>query len=302
MKTVYMWIMILAAGLALGACTSTQLGTLAKAGALAAGKDEATASKIGTATQSSVEGLLPVPVEQEKAIGGGVAIKAFQNFGPMYDDTEIERYVNLVGKAVAANCSRPDLPYAFAVIDNDTPNAFAGPGGYVFITVGALRNMHSEAQLAAVLAHECAHISHRHAIKTLQRAKLLEGASQWASVADPANGESYGQLISAAEDALFNKGLDQKMEYQADQSGVEIAAATGYNPWGLKEYLSTLEALLSTSAPTGGWFQTHPPIRERIKRLDVELNTKYAEYKTLPSVKDRFQKTVIARLKAKGRL
>jgi len=303
-KTLSQYAMILALGFALAltlaGCTSAQMGSLAEAGALAAGMDSEEAKKYGAATRSAAEALLPVPYEQERAIGGGVAIKAFEVFGAYYDDPALQRYVALVGKAVAAKSSRPDLPYAFAVLDNDTPNAFAGPGGYVFITVGALKNMHSEAQLAGVLAHEVGHICHRHALTTLRRSKILESASQWAAIADEANAAQYAELMTAVEDTLFTHGLDQKMEFQADQRGVDYAVAAGYNPWGEREYLSNLEALLP-SGVSGGWFSTHPPLRDRIQRLDVYLNENYPDYRGLPDARARFRREVTARLEAKGR-
>jgi predicted Zn-dependent protease len=287
-------------GILLG-CSSKEWGELAEAGALVAGKTPEEAARYGQTAQTFGEAVLPIDYEQERAVGGGVAVKAFEQFGSYYDDPELVRYVTLVGKAVAAKSPRPDLPYAFAVLDNDTPNAFAGPGGYIFISVGTLQNLHDEAQLASILAHEIAHVCHRHALTTLQRAKLLDGVSQGASLADPQNAAQYSEVIKNLEDALFNKGLDQKYEYQADLSGTDIAAASGYNPWGLREFLGQLEALIPAGA-SGGWFQTHPSVRERIKRLDVYLNENYSDFRTLPRAKARFQKNVTDRLRASGRL
>lgn len=295
------WLSILGVlGILLG-CTSKEWGELAEAGAIVAGRTPEEAARYGQAAQTFGEAILPIDYEQERAVGGGVAVKAFEQFGSYYDDPELVRYVTLVGKAVAAKSPRPDLPYAFAVLDNDTPNAFAGPGGYIFISVGTLQNLHDEAQLASVLAHEIAHVCHRHALTTLQRAKLLEGVSQGASLADPQNAAQYSEVIKNLEDTLFNKGLDQKFEYQADVSGTDIAAAAGYNPWGLREFLGQLEALVPAGA-TGGWFQTHPSVRERIKRLDLHLNDNYADFRTLPRAKARFQKNVTERLRATGRI
>lgn len=288
------------AAVVMAGCTSKDLGTLAEAGALVAGKSDEEAAKYGTAASKFAEGVLPVEYDQERAIGGGVAVKAFEQFGPYYDDPEMVRYVTLVGKAVANTSDRPDIPYFFAILDNDTPNAFAGPGGYIFISIGTLKNCHDESQLAGVLAHEVAHVCRRHALKTLQRAKLLEGVATGASVADPANSAQYGEIMNSLDDALFQKGLDQKFEYESDKFGTDYAAAAGYNPWGLREFVGQLEALL-LGGSTGGWFQTHPPIRERIKQMDVYLNTTYTDFRSLPKVQDRYRKNVTDRLKAAGK-
>ncbi len=293
----WMRMIVTAAAVAvLGGCSSEQLGQVAQTGALLGGKSETEAAQYGQAARSLSESVMPIDYETERAIGGGVAVKAFEQFGAYYNDPEMERYVTLVGKAVGRVSDRPDLPYAFAILDNPTPNAFAGPGGYIFVTIGTLKNCKDEAELAAVLAHEVGHVCKKHALKTLQRAKLFEGLAAGASVADPKNSQQYGTLVDALDDALFTKGLDQKFEYEADLVGTDYAAAAGYSPWGLRDFVFQLESL--TQGASGGWFQTHPPMAERVQRLDTYLGQKYTDFRSLPRVADRFKRNVTDRLAA----
>jgi predicted Zn-dependent protease len=259
-----------------------------------AGADEKEGEKIGKAARTLAQGTLPVTYEEERALGGGVAVKAFETFGPYYDDPDLQRYVTMVGKAIGAVSDRPEIPYAFAVIDNETPNAFAGPGGYIFITVGSLRNMNSEAELAGILAHEIGHVCARHAIQTLQRGRILQGLAEGGSIADPKNKKTYGEAVDAIDDVLFNRGLDQNFEYEADLLGVDYAARAGYYPWGEVDFLRNLQKLQGVN---GGWFQTHPPLSERISRLSRHLDGNYTDFRDLPQARERFRQNVTARLK-----
>jgi len=300
MKTTLSLIACVVAGFLLASCSSQDFGVLAEVGALATGSSPEEAERYGHTAQTVGEAVLPVDYEQERAIGGGVAVKAFEVFGPYYEDPEMERYITLVGKAVASTSDRPDLPYAFAILDNNTPNAFAGPGGYIFVTVGTLKNCRDEAELAGVLAHEVAHVCRRHALKTLQRGKFLEGVSEGVSLADPKNSQQYASIVGALDDTLFQKGLDQRFEYEADLYGTDYAAAAGYNPWGLHDFVVQLQPLLASGA-SGGWFQTHPPISERIQRLNTHLGQQYTDFRALPRVSDRYKRSVTDRLEAAGR-
>ncbi|MFW5863994.1 MAG: M48 family metalloprotease [bacterium] len=284
------------AGCFMNSCDSQTVSELATATAGMAGTDEKKSRQIGEAAGTLAQGVYKIDYEEERKLGGGVAIKAFEKFGPYYDDPVMERYVRLVGKAVAEKSDRPALPYAFAIIDNETPNAFAGPGGYIFISIGSLRNMSTEAELAALLAHEVGHVCEKHALSTLQRTKVLQGLAKGTSIADPENAEDYNKAVSQINDVLFEKGLDQEMEYEADLLGVEYAARTGYHPWGMRDFLLNLKNL---SGESGGWFQTHPGLDQRISRLNAYLNQNYADFQNLPKVTDRYQQMVTNRLKPK---
>src|SRR5690606_17130438 len=106
-----------------------------------------------------VQALEPIGVEEEITLGEAVALEAFSRFGGEYPNQDWTRYVNLVGQTVAEVSDRPTLPYHFAILNSQEQNAFAAPGGYIFITVGLLKSLKNEAELAGVLAHEVAHVT-----------------------------------------------------------------------------------------------------------------------------------------------
>jgi len=288
-------LVILAAGLIVialpGGCKTSEMGSLVEASMLLSGKNPEEAKRAGQAASSMAGALAPISVENEISLGGGVAVQAFSQIGKRHADEDLQRYVNLVGKTVAANGTRPDLPYAFAVLDSPIPNAFAGPGGYIFVTTGALKAMKDESELAGVLAHEVGHITQKHMLQTYQRTALIGALSQGAAVFDKDVGK-YTELVDVATQTLFDKGLDKKFEYEADSVGVEIAALTGYDPSGLGRFLRKLETMTNTK---GGWFKTHPPLSDRINKINIKLATQLNGVKGVTQ-RERFQK-MIARLK-----
>jgi len=273
-------------------CTSSQIGQLVEVGMLATGQDAETAAQARQAASSLTGALVPVDEETERSLGGGVAVQACSTIGRRHPNEDLQRYVNLVGRAVAANSDRPELPYAFAVLESSAPNAFAGPGGYIFITTGALDVMQSESELAGVLAHEVAHISRKHMLRTYRSASMVGALQQSAAVFD-ADATQYTSLVDTATDTLFNKGLDKRFEYEADLVGTEIAAVSGYDPRGLLEFLTKLSKIASAR---GGWFKTHPPMSERVDRLNEFLASELSGEKGIRQ-SERFQSTISTHLK-----
>lgn len=284
--------LMLAAVSILSACTTTDMGSLAQIGALAAGQDFETAAQIGKATTSMAGAVTPMTLESERSLGGGIAVQAYSQIGKRTPDEELQRYVNLVGRTVAASSQRPEVAYTFAVIDNPTPNAFAGPGGYIFITTGSLRVMKNEAELAGVLAHEVAHVAKKHMIQTYRRASFVSALQESAAAFDK-NAAQYGELVNEATKTLFDKGLDKGFEYEADSVGTEIAVLSGYDPRGLVLFLKKLETMTDSK---GGWFKTHPPLSERVNKLNVLLAGKLSG-ETGIEQSERFQKIMSSHLK-----
>jgi predicted Zn-dependent protease len=274
------------------ACTTTDMGSLVQVGMLAAGQDAETAAQAGKATTSLAGAVTPMTLESEQSLGGGIAVQAYSQIGKRHADEELQRYVNLVGRTVAANGQRPEVTYAFAVLDNPDPNAFAGPGGYIFITKGSLRVMKNEAELAGVLAHEVAHIAKKHMIQTYRRASLVSALQESAAAFDK-NAAQYKELVDAATDTLFDKGLDKKFEFEADTVGTEIAVISGYDPKGLVNFLKKLETVTDSK---GGWFKTHPPLSERVNKLNTLLAGQLSGEKGVEQ-RERFQKMMSAHLK-----
>ncbi len=253
--------------------------------------DEKT-SKVLKQGVGTLQAFQPIGYEEEKAIGGSLAIEVFDKFGGMHPDATLQKYVNLVGQAVAEVSDRSDIPYHFAVVNTEQPNAFAAPGGYVFVSAGLLRMLENEAQLAGVLGHEIAHITQKHALSTLQRSKVLSGLSGLTMAAMDKDSGLFDNVINEVSNVLFTRGLDKELEFEADKFGTEFAFRTGYQPAGLKEFLN----VLSASRGKGGsiFLSTHPSPRDRNARL-MQILPRYpgAGY---PILANRYQKVTKGRL------
>lgn len=272
--------------------SGTQLGQLVTDVSKELGVKEQDAERFGNITRSATQATTGFRVEEELGIGQGVALSAFQRFGPLTRDQALLRYVNLVGAACVQTCDRPELPFKFAVIESDMVNAFAGPGGYVFITTGSLKLMKNEAELAGVLAHEIGHVTQKHSLKTIQRSKWAEAAFE---IGGDKYKEKYGAIVDLATEALFTKGLDKSMEYEADRFGAEYAYLAGYNPAGLRDFLVTMKA--RQAGRSGGWFQTHPDTGDRIARLNSYISANMPGAKNYAVLRDRFQRECASRLR-----
>lgn len=227
--------------------------------------------------------------KSERAIGERLAIEGMRRYGMPVQNPTLQHYVNLVGLAVAMNSSRPDIPYRFVVLDSPLQNAFACPGGIIFITSALVKTAQTEAQLAGILAHEVGHVALRHALKSIQRSQFFSGVGQiTAATMKGDKGTQFENMIGDLQNVLFDKGLDQNMEYEADASALDTAYRTGYNPAGLTETLHALQKLEASSNKKGSWFATHPPLASRIAKNDAQLK-KYHDAATLAVLKERYQ-------------
>jgi predicted Zn-dependent protease len=215
------------------------------------------------------QALQPIGYEEELALGGAVAIEVFQRFGGPYEDPKVLKYVNLVGNSVAQFCDRPNIPYHFAVLNSEQPNAFAAPGGYIFVTIGLLKSVRNEAELAGVLGHEIAHVSEKHALEAIQRGKTLKGIGEFSLTVMNKDPGLFAGVIGELTEMLFTRGLDRNMEYEADRIGTEYASRVGYSSMGLRDFLNTLKREEGHVASI--FFQTHPPVDTRVSRLDREV-------------------------------
>jgi predicted Zn-dependent protease len=214
---------------------------------------------------NTLQALQPIAYKEEKAIGGRLAVEVFNRYGGAYDDSKLLRYINLVGQAIADVSNRPDIDYHFAILNTELPNAFATPGGYVFVSIGLLRMIENEAQLAGVLAHEVAHISRKHALQTLGRSRSLQGISALTLTVMDKNPGLFDKLIDEVSNVLFTKGLDKNLEFEADRYGREFAYRMGYYPGGLQNFIHKLGK--SKDGGKSIFMSTHPSTSERYNRL-----------------------------------
>jgi predicted Zn-dependent protease len=246
--------------------------------------------KILEGVTSIMSATAEIDFKSERTIGESLALEAFRRYGMPVNDPALQKYVNLVGLAVARNSLRPGIPYVFVVIDSPLQNAFSCPGGIIFISSALFRTMETEAQLAGVLAHEVAHVAHRHALKSIKRARFFQGVGKITSASMKGDkGKQFEDMIGSLQNILFDKGLDRNMEFEADQSAMETAYRTGYNPTGLMEVLKELKRIEAGSKKRGSWFSTHPPLSERLKRCREQLPL-YPDRANLAQLPERFKK------------
>ena len=217
----------------------------------------------------TVQALQPIGEEAEQLLGQAVSLEALSRYGGIYRHPGLTRYVNMVGLTVAEVSDRPDLQYHFAILNSDQENAFAAPGGYIFITLGLLKNLADESELATVLAHEIAHVNRKHMLNTIQRSSLLSNVSELSMTVLDRDSKLLGNLIDQVSDILFTHGIDKDLEFEADHYGVEYAYRAGYSPKGINSYLKRLQKQQGTTSSI--FFTTHPPIGERISRISQKL-------------------------------
>jgi beta-barrel assembly-enhancing protease len=197
-------------------------------------------SLVGKAT-NAVNAFKEVGEPEEIGIGQQFAATLL-GAKPLVNDARLQRYVNTLGRWLALQTERPDLPWTFGVLDDAGFNAFATPGGYVFVTRGLVERMCSEAELAGVLAHEIAHVLKKHHLAAVQKnARVALGADVFSAVNKDAGGEARALALGVIRD-MIAKGLDQGDEFEADRLGVVIAARAGYDAYGLPSVLQLLQA------------------------------------------------------------
>ncbi len=250
---------------------------------------ESKESKILSGAVSLLGSASKIDYKSERTIGESLALEGFRRYGLPIKDKPLQKYVNLVGNAVAMNSERPEIPYNFVVVDSPLQNAFSCPGGIIFISSGLMKTIQSENQLAGILAHEVAHVGHKHALKSIQRAQFFNGVGKITSATmEGKKGKEFENMIGGLQNTLFDKGLDQNMEFEADISAMKTAYRTGYDPNGLVQVLKELKRIQSESTRKGSWFSTHPPLQQRIQKCQGQLR-KYPDAKSLAHLPNRFR-------------
>lgn len=188
----------------------------------------------------------------------------------LYNDAELQRYVESVGMRLARASERPTLPWHFAVVDEPAINAFALPGGYIYLTRGILPFLDNEAELAGVLGHEIGHVTARHSAQQYTKATTAGIGVTLLSIFVP-EARPFQNITETALGVLFLKyGRDD--ELQADQLGVQYASKTGWDPAGVAGMLRTLARLDEASGSRRGvpnWLSTHPAPADRVQKVQA---------------------------------
>jgi predicted Zn-dependent protease len=208
---------------------------------------------------------------QEIELGQQMDAEVRREMG-VYNDPELQRYVETVGLQLARRSERPTLPWHFTVVDSPAVNAFALPGGYIYITRGILPFLNSEAQMAGVLGHEIGHVTARHSAQQYTKATTAGVGVTLLSIFVPQARPLQG-IAEQALGVLFLKyGRDD--ELQADQLGVQYAARGGWDPHGVAGMLTTLERLDEASGSRKGvpnWLSTHPSPADRVQKVQAAI-------------------------------
>jgi len=222
---------------------------------------------------------------EEIAYGQQADVEIRREMG-VYDDPKVQRYVSDIGHRLAQLSHRPNLPWTFTVVDHPAINAFALPGGYIYITRGILPYLDNEAELAGVLGHEIAHVTARHAAQQLTRSGLGGIGLTVLSIFVPAT-RPFGDVTSAALGVAFLKyGRDDERE--SDRLGMEYAARGGWDPAGVPAFLGTLARIDEMSARgIPNWLSTHPEPAERVVEAQP-LVKKLADPAATETRRDRY--------------
>jgi predicted Zn-dependent protease len=231
--------------------------------------------------------------EEEYYVGRAVAARIISTY-PLYDDMALTAYVSKVGQTVALHSEKPYTygGYHFALLDSDEVNAFACPGGIIFITRGMLRTVENEDELAAVLAHEIAHINHRDGIAAIKKSRWTEAVAIIGTSAVKEYGPGdLSQLVSIFEGSIDDvvktlvvNGYGRDQEYAADKAALAYLDRTSYSPPALKAFLDRLAA----GGGSGGIFKTHPGTSERVDNVRSALPEKAADIRPVQKRAARF--------------
>lgn len=192
---------------------------------------------------------------------------------PLWSDEGAQQRVNLVGRWVASQTSRPGLPWTFGVIDTPEVNAFAAPGGFILVTRGLYQLLSSDSELAAVLGHEISHCVQRDHYNVIHKQELAtvgkDEAMRNVTVGNDSVAGSYARRYAEKNGAaIMLTSLDREAEYRADEAAEFYLARAGMNPLALYAVLQKLTALGSESASLAQLYKTHPPLAGRLDRID----------------------------------
>ena len=235
--------------------------------------------------------LIDFNEEQEIALGQSVASNLL-GAAPLLQNPQVQRYVNQVGRWVAAQSERPGLPWTFAVMDVPEINAFASPGGYIVLTRGMLQHVHSEAELAAVLAHEIAHVLQKHHLQAIRKAAgaNLTGDLISLGVEKKKGGDPILLKLAATGTELYVRGgLDKSDELEADRMAIILSTRAGYDPYGLPAVLQTLLGMNPADSGLSLLLRTHPSLNQRLGALDHMLDRSFDRYEQQPDLNQRFR-------------
>ncbi len=268
------------------------LDTIKKGASGIQGDQDAQSGKKKQPTLQDLAGLVKgTPVAEEIAIGEELAGRLL-GASPLVKDNTLQKYVNKVGKWVAMQSGRTDLVWNFGILDSPDINAFAAPGGFIFLTKGLYQTLSSEAELAGVIGHEIGHVIKRHHLNVLKKSKAIDIASSVlsgvvGSVGNETADKAVQNLIGSGAE-IMARGLDKDAEYEADRIGVVVATRAGYDSYGLPSVLQEIGHVSASDSSVSLLFKTHPHPITRLNELDAAMGETFDEYTDGKLVVGRF--------------
>ncbi len=274
--------------------TCGSLGSFVDLGSLDLSEDNMKAlGDAATAVSKSFEDITP---EQEYYIGRAVGANIVSTH-KAFSNQKANSYVNLIGQSLAVFSDRPETfgGYHFLILDSNEINAFASPGGLVFITRGLLRLADTEDMVAAIIAHEIGHVIKKHGLQSIQQARVTDAIGKLALTgAKIAGSQEVAELTAIFEDSigditktLIVNGYSQGFEFEADKESARILKRTGYDPYALIRVLQIMEKELE---PGGLDFaKTHPEPGDRIRNVQGEVGKNKADTAIVAERVKRFQ-------------
>ena len=281
MKSRYLW--LVAGMLSIGQVQANELeslfkGLLKKKLAPPAQEQPVNPAQPAAAAEKPADQLLKALMagnpsqEEEVRIGQQIAGNLL-GAAPLVRDDGLQRYVNRVGRWVSLQTERPDLAWHFGVIESDDLNAFAAPGGYIFLTKGLYRKLNNEAELAGVLGHEIGHVLRKHHLKLLQKSQGIAALGGILGRKLKNENEVLQNLIGNGAEVVA-RGLDKDAEYEADRIGVVLSARAGYDAYALPAVLAEIGHVAKTDKSVSLLFKTHPHPEERLGQLSEAVGEK----------------------------
>ena len=219
-----------------------------------------------------------ISTEQEIAMGEDAAPQFEEEFGGKVPDDRLQAYVRGIGMRLA-NASDREMPYDYTLVASDIPNAFALPGGKIFVTAGLMNIMSNERQLAAVLGHETAHVARKHNVQQMERQLSTEILAEIIGAAVGGTAGGAAQAGAQVTGAMITMKYGRGHEHEADEVGLEFMVRAGYNPYGMVELLEALGSISEEQrSAIGGIFRSHPYTDDRIQDTRENIEEGYSNF------------------------
>ncbi len=248
-----------------------------------------------TASTAAGKAARPISDEEEYYVGRAVAARILATY-PLLKNKKQTDYINAIGMVLALQSEKPYTHggYHFAILDTDEMNAFACPGGIIFITRGMLRATSNEEELAAVLAHEIAHVNHRDGISSIKKSRWTEAVTIiGAKAAENYGPQELSKLTSIFEGTIDDivktlvvNGYGKSQEYSADKTALSFLAKAGYNAAALRDFLE--QQGKNGKASEGGIMKTHPGTADRIDNIKGDVSSAGCDPGLIKKRADRF--------------